>query len=101
MSKFSFIKQSYTAKTDVWYDGILIGELDILIREKSDIDWQKYRADKMLKLSPDERWVTTWKVSAWAKMVTLGSFNSKEEAAQAILDEHRKIFERQTSDYSE
>jgi len=100
MSRFFFTKQSYTGKTNVWYDRILIGELDILIKERPNIDWQKYRADKTLKLSAGERWVTTWKASTSAKITTLGSFKNKEEAAQAILDEHHKVFERQTRDSS-
>ena len=99
-NKFAFTKQKYTNKTNVWYHGILIGELDILIKERPNIDWQKYRADKTLKLSAGERWVTTWKASTSAKMATLGSFNNREEAAQAILDEHHKVFKRQTGDSS-
>ena len=98
MSKFSFTKQDYTTKQNVWYDGILIGEIDFILREKPDIDWQKYRSDKTLKLPFDERWVTTWKAHTNANMSTIGVFNSREEAAEQILGEHRKKFERLTND---
>jgi hypothetical protein len=93
MNKFFFTKQEYTTKQKVWYDGILIGEIDFILRERKDIDWQKYRSDKTLKLSADERWITTWRAYTSANMVTVGVFNSREEAAEQILDAHRKKFE--------
>jgi len=98
MSKFSFTKRAHTTKQDVWYNGILIGELDFILRESSDIDWQKYRSDKTLKLSSDERWLVTWKAHTTSNMATLGAYNSKEEAAEQILSAHREKFERLTND---
>mgnify|MGYP003629079538 FL=1 len=61
MTKFSFTKQKHTAKTNVWYDNIFIGQLDIIIKEKKDIDWAKYRADKTLRMSSGERWNIDYK----------------------------------------
>ena len=98
MNNFSFTKQRYTNKTNVWYDGILIGELNFIIKEKPDIDWPKYRADKTLRLSASERWLTTWKAFTTGNMTTVGVFDSKEAAAQAILDKHRKIYEIEIDD---
>ena len=98
MSKFFFTKRAHTTKQDVWYSGILIGEIDFILREKQDIDWQKYRADKTLKLSADERWIVTWKAHTTANMVTVGVFNNKEDAAEQILDAHHKKFKRLADD---
>lgn len=98
MSKFNFTRQKYTNKINVWHEHILIGELDTIFREKQNIDWPKYRADKTLKLPHSERWTTTWRAQASANMATVGCFNSKEEAARQILEEHRKVFERQIND---
>ena len=95
-SGFQFTKQKYTGKTNVWYTGILIGELSSIIREKPDIDWPKYRADKALRLSYGERWLTTWKASTTPNMTHLGVFKNKEEAAQAILMEHHKKYDAET-----
>jgi hypothetical protein len=98
MNKFSFTKQANTSKTNVWYDSILIGELDIIIKESPNIDWAKYRADKSLRLDSKERWVYSWKASTTSNITTLGVFNNKESAAQAILDKHRKKFKKESTD---
>lgn len=98
MSKFSFTKQKHNSKTNVWYDGILIGELSFVIREDPNIDWPKYRSDKTLKLPFSERWITTWKAHTGSKMTTLGEFTSMDEAAQAILDKHRMLFKRESDE---
>jgi len=99
VNNFSFTRQKYTNKTNVWYNSILIGELDIIIKERPNIDWPKYRADKTLRLSSTERWITTWKAHTTGNITTVGVFNNKEEAAQAILDEHRKYYERESDDF--
>jgi len=98
MNSFQFTKQKHTGKTNVWHGGVLIGELSSIIREKPDIDWPKYRADKTLKLPYGERWLITWKASTAANMSSLGTFENKEEAAEAILNEHHKKFDREISE---
>jgi hypothetical protein len=95
VNSFQFTKQKHTAKTNVWFTGILIGELSFIMKEKPDIDWPKYRADKTLKLSFGERWLTSWKASTASNMTNLGIFENREEAAEAILSEHYKSFERE------
>jgi len=92
MSKFSFTKQKNTAKTNVWYDSILIGQLDLILKEKKDIDWAKYRADKTLRMSPGERWQIDWKATTSGMLCNIGTYKSKEDAAYAILKEHRKKY---------
>ena len=57
------------------------------------MDWPKYRADKALRVEPGERWITTWKAHTSTNITSLGKFSSKEEAARAILDKHRSVFE--------
>jgi len=101
MNKFSFTKQKYTNKTNVWYDSILIGELDIIIKESPNIDWAKYRADKSLRLDSRERWVYSWKASTASNITDLGVYNNKESAALAILDSHRKKFKKETDGTTE
>tara|TARA_R110000796_G_scaffold48626_1_gene116494 strand:+ start:244 stop:549 length:306 start_codon:yes stop_codon:yes gene_type:complete len=94
-SLFKFTKQKHTGKTNVWYDSILIGELSFYIKEDPEMDWPKYRADKTLRVEPGERWITTWKAHTSTNITSLGKFSSKEEAARAILDKHRSVFERE------
>ena len=93
MSKFSFTMQQHTTNLNVWYDGIYLGEIFVIMTERKDIDWQKYRSDKSLKMTPAERFTTKYIGSARIAGNIPKSFkaaSSKEEAAQKILDYHRE-----------
>tara|TARA_B100000686_G_scaffold293538_1_gene323123 strand:- start:524 stop:817 length:294 start_codon:yes stop_codon:yes gene_type:complete len=89
---FVFTKQQHTSKINVWYGGIYLGELSILTKERKDIDWQKYRADKTLKMTPSERYdvryVPTVKI-AGSMACSLAGCTSREEAANKMLEYHR------------
>lgn len=95
MSKFKFTKQKHTGKTNIWYDNILIGELSFYMKENLDTPPQKYRSDEARCIQTNERWITSWKAHIPANMTTVGSYNNKEEAAQAVLNKHRSTFERE------
>ena len=97
MSKFAFIKQKYTNKTNVWYDRIFIGTIEISIRENPDIDWDMLRADKTLRLEHEERWLYTWRASLPMNICNLGSFDTREHAAEAILGEHKRIYDKEST----
>ena len=93
--QFYFSKQIHTGKTNVWYDGIFIGELQTSIKEKQGVDWTKYRADKTLRMSPGERFLITYTPIAKIGNTCTSILNcciTKEEAAQQLLDYHRKSF---------
>ena len=63
------------------------------MREKDGIDWNKYRADKTLRMTVQERYelkyIPSVKISGTASRV-LGTFKSKEDAAIAMLESHRQ-----------
>ena len=90
--KFTFTKQPHTSKINVWYDAIFIGEMFVTIKEKDNIEWNKYRADKNLRMSVDERYDTNYiprvKIAGIDSCV-LGAYSSKENAAAAMLIAHR------------
>ena len=90
--KFTFTKQPHTSKINAWYDAIFIGEMFITIKEKDNIEWNKYRADKSLRMSVDERYDTNYipcvKIAGHDSRV-LGAYPSKEIAAEAMLIIHR------------
>ena len=90
--KFTFIKQPHTSKINAWYDAIFIGEMFITIKEKDNIEWNKYRADKSLRMSVDERYDTNYiplvKIAGHDSRV-LGAYSNKELAAEAMLIIHR------------
>lgn len=89
---FVFTKQEHTSKTNVWYDGIYLGEIFVAMEERKDVDWAKYRADKTLRMSSHERFNIKYIASiklGGALPHVLGSCESKEKAAQAMLEFHR------------
>jgi len=89
---FVFKKQSHTDKVNVWHDQIYIGEIFTLLKENKDIDWSKFRVDKTLKMTPQERFIVLYVPSVRIGSnipKALGNFPSQEEAAQAILNYHR------------
>jgi hypothetical protein len=91
-NNFQFIRQKYNNKTNVWYNKIFIGSVEAIIKENPNIDWPALRADKTLRLKHEDRWLCTWKALSSLDINSLGIFDSKIEAAQAILDAHEKKF---------
>ena len=76
----------------VWYDGIYLGVISTKITEQQDIDWQKYRDDKSLGMSPAERYVVSYEARTHgaAGADTLRAMTDRMGAARAMLDHHRK-----------
>ena len=96
MIKFSFTKQKHTNKINVWHNNIFVGTLEMFTKENPNIDWPALRANKTLHLEHSERWLYTWKAMSSSNISTIGVFNSREEASEAILNEHCKKFENET-----
>ena len=92
---FKFTEQPHTERINVWYNKLYLGEIYTVIQESNDIDWSVYRADKTLKMSVNERYITkhipTVKIGGQA-FRNLGAQPTKELAAQAMLDYHRSSF---------
>jgi hypothetical protein len=95
---FEFTSQKYTNLTNVWYENIFIGTIELCINENPDVDWPALREDKTLKLDPDVRWLYTWKASSSEGIANIGKFPSKQDAAAAILNEHYKKFEKENDE---
>jgi len=94
---FTFTKQSHTGKTGVWYDGIFIGEIETIMKQNNDIDWETLRKDKTLKLSVKDRWNVTYKVLPSIRIYDnnflSGAYETIEAAASAMLRFHRQKFD--------
>jgi len=92
---FSFTEQPHTDKINVWHNKIYLGEIFVVVQEREDIDWDVYRADKTLRMSVNERFITKYipTIKIGGHMPSnLSPRLSKEEAAQAMLDVHRAKF---------
>jgi hypothetical protein len=92
---FKFTEQPHTERMNVWYNELYLGEIYTVLQERDDIDWGVYRADKTMKMSVKERYVTkhipTVKIGGQV-FRNLEPKPTKELAAQAMLDYHRSSF---------
>ena len=94
---FEFTKKQYSSGQTVWHNRINIGVIDIIIRENPDIDWAALRADKTLRLSTNERWIYTYSASSSDRR-NVGVFNTRENAASALLQRQYDAYEQVTSE---
>jgi len=91
---FTFSKQAHTGKLNVWHNEIFLGEIQVSVKEKENIDWAKYRQDKTLRMSSIERFVLSYIPAARIGNTTskgLKACSSRKEAAQSLLNYHRKM----------
>ena len=95
MNKFKFSKKKYSTSDKVWYDGIYIGTIEHRIREKGNIDWDSLREDKTKKLDARDRWQSFFYAASTTNWSSMGPFDSKEDGARALLNEHRRVFKEQ------
>ncbi len=96
---FEFTNKKYSSGQSVWYDQINIGTIDIIIRENPNVDWDALKADKTLRLSSDERWRYTYRATATDKR-NVGVFETKDAAAEALLQHQRNMFKLVTKEES-
>ena len=87
--KFKFVKHPHISlRRFVWHNKICIGYIDQKIRENKNIDWPALRADKTKVLKAEERWYSLFSAMAYPNMLVPGNYESKEAAAEAILEKH-------------
>ena len=96
---FKFTKKKHSSGQTVWYDRINIGSIDVIIRENPDVDWAALRADKTLRLSSTERWKYTFNALS-SDRHSVGVFESRELAAEALLQHQRNMYELITTEES-
>lgn len=78
-------------KSYVWCDSYCVGHYTTKVYEKKDIDWQKYREDKTLRMSTGERWYTKFYPYAFPnEKCSIAS--SKKEAIELIVQNHKNRF---------
>jgi adenine specific DNA methylase Mod len=90
--KITFAKDKHIPlKEYVWYKEVCIGYISSRVIEKKDIDWQKYRADKTLKMTPGERWYIEYYPVAFPNSRCKKCL-SKDESAKLILMKHKERY---------
>ena len=90
--KFKITKDEHKhLKHYVWYRKFCLGYYEPEIIENKNIDWEKYRRDKSLKMQVGKRFKTLYYAVAFPKK-QLGSFRSDSDAAYAILKHHEDSY---------
>ena len=90
--KFKITRDEYRPlKHYVWYKKFCLGYYESEIIENKNIDWEKYRKDKSLKMQVEERFKILYYAVSFPKK-QLGSFRSDSDAAYAILKYHEDSY---------
>ncbi len=90
--KIKFQKDRFKSNKEyVWQDQICTGWIETDIKEKQDIDWQKYRSDKTLRMSAKDRYIINHVAYAFPS-IFCGQFMSRLEAAAKIKNTHKENF---------
>ena len=89
---FNFTKREHGTGENVWWNNVLLGSIESIIRENPGIDWQALRQDKTLRLSMDDRWNVTFVAISSIGKHSVGIFESRVAAAEAILNHHNECF---------
>ena len=92
MMRFNFSKKKYSSAVKVWYDGVFLGTIEHRIKEADNIDWKALKEDKTKRLDGKDRWKSYFYAKSTASISSMGPFDSKEDAANALLNEHRRAF---------
>ena len=89
---FNFTKKEYGTGESVWWNKVLLGNIELIVRENPDIDWQALRQDKALRLTTGDRWNVTFAAMSSIGKHSVGIFESRTTAAEAILNHHNEYF---------
>ena len=90
--KYKLKKDEYlSSKKYVWKDGRCIGHIFSEVKEKQDINWSKYKQDKTLKITVNDRLIVKYNATAFPNE-GCGQHNSVEDAIIAIENKQQKTF---------
>ena len=90
-----FTKNKYSTTFKAWKNNIYLGSIETKFKKK-DVDWVVLKADKTKRIGVKDRWDIFYYASISLGLSAMGPFNSKEDAGQAIINEHRRIYEEET-----
>ena len=79
------------SKTYVWCDGFCIGFFRSEAKVNDDIDWEKYKKDKTLKMSFEERYNITYTSFCYPN-ISCGHASSLEGAVTLIHKKQNELY---------
>ena len=76
-------------KKYVWYDNFCLGYFTTKVFENKNINWEKYRADKTLRMVPGERWTLKFYPYAYPNKRCETAL-SEQKAVEYIIKKHKE-----------
>jgi len=80
-----------SSKKYVWRGGVCLGHIFSEVRDRQNIDWQKYREDKTLRMTVSDRLIVKYNATSFPNE-SCGQHDSVEDAINAIEEKQHKMF---------
>ena len=80
-----------SSKKYVWRGGVCLGHIFSEVRDRQNIDWQKYREDKTLRMTVSDRLIVKYNAISYPNE-SCGQHDSIENAINAIEEKQHKMF---------
>jgi hypothetical protein len=80
-----------SSKKYVWRNGICLGHIFSEVRDRQNIDWQKYREDKTLRMTVSDRLIVKYNAVSYPNE-SCGQYDNLEDAINAIEEKQHKMF---------
>ena len=81
-----------SSKKYVWKNGVCLGYIFSEVKEKQGINWSKYKQDKTLKLSVNDRLVVKYNAISYPNE-SCGQYDNIKKAILAIEEKQQEMFE--------
>jgi len=89
---YKLTKDQYlTSKKYLWKDGRCLGHIFFEIKERQDIDWTKFRQDKTLKMSVNDRYHKKFNAVSYPNE-SCGQHDTIEKAIIAIENKQHQMY---------
>jgi len=80
-----------SSKKYVWRGGVCLGHIFSEVKDRQNIDWQKYREDKTLRMTVSDRLIVKYNAVSYPDE-SCGQYDSIEDAIIAIEDKQYEMF---------
>jgi len=81
-----------SSKRYIWRSGVCLGHIFSEVKDRQDVDWQKYREDKTLRMTVSDRLIVKYNAVSYPNE-SCGQYNSIESAIIAIEKKQQEMFD--------
>jgi hypothetical protein len=81
-----------SSKKYVWKEGVCLGHIYSEVKEKQGINWSKYKQDKTLRMTVNDRLIVKYNAICYPNE-SCGQYSSLKEAITAIENKQLELFD--------